>query len=48
MSDKAALVLILAAGEWGRRRRMGSSSQYLDMALDPDYSLAKETGSLYT
>ena len=48
MSDKAALVLILAAGEWGRRRRRGSSSQHLDMAPDPDYSLAKETGSLYT
>ena len=48
MSDMAALVLILAAGECGRRRRRGSSSQHLDMAPVPDYSLAKETGSLYT
>ena len=32
MSAMAALVLVLAAGECGRRRRRGSSSQHLDMA----------------
>ena len=31
MSAMAALVLLLAAGECGRRRRRGSSSQHLDM-----------------
>ena len=48
MSAMAALVLLLAAGECGRRRRRGSSSQHLDMAPDPDYTPGKETGSLYT
>ena len=48
MSAMAALVLLLAAGECGRRRRRGSSSQHLDMAPDPDYTRAEETGSLYT
>ena len=40
----AALVLVLAAGECGRRRRRGSSSQHLDMAPDPDYTQPRKRG----
>ena len=32
MSAMAALVLLLAAGECGKRRRRGSNRQHLDMA----------------
>ena len=44
MSAMAALVLLLAAGECGRRRRRGSSSQHLDMAPDPDYTQPRKRG----
>ena len=44
MSAMAALVLLLAAGECGRRRRRGSSSQHLDMAPDPDYTQPRRRG----